>query len=217
MPKITGPYTFAGKLKLPGGRWAIDATILPGHGGPYVLWSGWPGRINGEQDIFLAKLSNPTTSTGHAVRLTRPEHRWETRFGTVGVKVNQAPAVLEHGRKVYVTYSASGCWTHDYALGLLTADAGSDLTDVTSWRKSAAPVFRSGAGEYGTGHNGFFTSPDGRPTWQVYHAVTNAAGSCGADREVYAQRVTVGAGRVPQLGEPSGAAPLPLPSGDPGS
>ena len=52
--------------------------------------------------------------------------------------------------------------------------------------------------------------------WIVYHAVTDPAGSCGADREVYAQPVTFAADGTPQLGTPS-ADPVPLPSGDPGS
>lgn len=216
-PKITGPYAFAGQLALPGDRWAIDATVLTGHGGPYVVWSGWPGGTNGEQDIYLARLSSPTAA-GHAVRLSRPQYGWETESGTVGVKVNEGPAVLEHGGRVYLTYSASGCWTPDYALGMLSADGSADLLQASSWHKSATPVFSGGrgSGEYGTGHNSFFTSPDGRQTWMVYHAVTDAEGSCGSDREVYAQPVTFSRGR-PVLGRPSGRfAALPLPAGDPG-
>lgn len=217
-PSITGPYTFAGELKLPGNRWAIDSTILDRRGVQYALWSGWPGGTNGEQDIYIAKLASPTRATGAAVRLSRPEHAWETRSGTVGVKVNEAPAVLQHGGKIYVTYSASGCWTPDYALGLLTADADSDPLDPKSWSKSKTPVFSGGAasGEYGTGHNGFFTSPDGKQTWMVYHAVTDENGSCESDREVYAQPVAFGPGGAPQFGKPSGSsARLALPSGDP--
>lgn len=217
-PQITGPYRFAGKLKLPGDRWAIDATILPGRGGPYVVWSGWPGATNGEQDIYLAKLAEPTRATGPAVKLSSPQYPWEEQAGTVGVRVNEAPAVLERGGKVFLTYSGSGCWTPDYALGLLVADASSNLLDKASWHKSATPVFSGdeASGEYGTGHNGFFTSPDGSQTWMAYHAVTEPAGSCGADREVYAQPVVFGDDGMPQFGKPSGTRALALPAGDPG-
>jgi GH43 family beta-xylosidase len=218
--RITGPYAFAGELKLPGNRWAIDATILRGsHGTDYVLWSGWPGASNGEQDIYIAKLSNPTTVTGARVRLSRPQYAWEQHAGTVGVEVNEGPAVLARGGKVYVTYSGSGCWTPDYALGMLSADASSNLLDPSSWHKSPTPIFHggSGSGEYGTGHNSFFSSPDGRQTWLVYHAVTSPGGSCGADRQVYAQPVRFAADGTPQLGSPSGdQARLPFPAGDPG-
>lgn len=217
--RITGPYRFAGELKLPDDRWAIDSTILSGRRGTYVLWSGWPGATNGEQDIYIAKLAGPTRTTGPRLRLSRPQYGWEEHSGTVGVHVNEGPAVLQHGGKVFVTYSGSGCWTPDYALGLLSADASSDPMRARSWHKSPNPVFQGGSksGEYGTGHNTFFSSPDGKQTWNVYHAVTTSAGSCGNDRQVYAQPVTFGAAGTPQLGAPTGSARLPLPSGDPGT
>ena len=213
---ITGPYAFDGELRLPGDRWAIDATVLTTGGRSYVLWSGWPGATNGEQDIYLARLASPTRAEGAGVRLSRPELDWETHAGSVGVRVNEAPSVLTSGSRVFVTYSASGCWTPDYALGMLSADLGSDLLDPASWRKSPAPVLAPGgdSGLYGTGHNGFFSSRDGSQTWLVYHAVTSPDGSCGADREVYAQPITFAADGTPELGTPS-AAPVPVPAGDP--
>ena len=184
----------------------------------YVAWSGWPGARNGEQDLFLARLEDPTDVSGTAVRISRPELGWETHAGSVGVRVNEGPAVLVRDGRVSLTYSASGCWTPQYALGLLSADATSDLLDPASWRKSPTPVFApaEGSGLYGTGHNSFFTSPDGRQTWLLYHAVTTSAGSCGSDREVYAQPITFAADGTPQLGAPS-TGDVPLPSGDPGS
>jgi len=57
-------------------------------------------------------------------------------------------------------------------MGLLTADAGANLLDPASWRKSPAPVFASSAanGQYGPGHNSFTTTPDGKTDVLVYHA-----------------------------------------------
>ncbi|HYZ56280.1 MAG TPA: family 43 glycosylhydrolase [Streptosporangiaceae bacterium] len=85
-----------------------------------------------------------------------------------------------HGSRVFMTYSASGCWPPDYALGLLSAPVSANLLDA-SWQKSAAPVFTSNpsADIYGPASNGFFTSPDGHQTWMVYHAVNDANGSFG--------------------------------------
>lgn len=218
---VDGPYRFEGRLQLPGNRWAIDATIFTVPGGKaYVVWSGWPGDHNGQQNLYLARLDTPTQTTGPAVRISAPTLDWETRSGTVGVLVNEGPSALVRDGKVYLSYSASGCWTPDYALGMLTADVGADLTKAASWRKSPEPVFAGGdeSGEYGTGHNSFFTSPDGSQTWFVYHAVTTPAGSCGDERQVYAQPLTFAADGTPQFGTPSGSdTALPLPAGDPGS
>ncbi|WP_375422911.1 family 43 glycosylhydrolase [uncultured Friedmanniella sp.] len=218
---VDGPYRFAGRLELPGDRWAIDATVFSvADGTSYVVWSGWPGDDNGQQNLYLAELASPTRTRGPALLLSEPRLDWETSAGTVGVLVNEGPAALVRDGKVYLSYSGSGCWTPDYALGLLTADAGADLTKAASWQKSPQPVFTGGdeSGEYGTGHNSFFTSPDGSQTWFAYHAVTTPAGSCGPDRQVYAQPLTFAADGTPQFGVPSGSETLiPLPAGDPGS
>lgn len=215
--RVTGPYSFAGRLQLPGDRWAIDATVFAVAGRRYVAWSGWPGRRNGQQDLYLAALAAPTRARGRAVLVSAPTLAWETEAGSVGVKVNEGPAALVRGGKVYLSYSASGCWTPAYALGLLTADASADLLSARSWTKSPRPVFSGGSGEYGTGHNSFFPSPDGSQTWFAYHAVDTAAGSCGSDREVYVQPLAFAPDGTPQFGRPSGEdTPLPLPAGDPG-
>lgn len=49
----TGPFTHVGKLTTPGDKWSIDGTVaeVPGKG-LFLLWSGWPGDTNGEQDIY---------------------------------------------------------------------------------------------------------------------------------------------------------------------
>jgi GH43 family beta-xylosidase len=215
---VDGPYEFRGELRLPGDRWAIDATVfaVPG-GGRYVVWSGWEGAADGRQDLYLARLASPTEVTGDRVRISTPELGWERSAGDLGVLVNEGPAVLQRDGMIYLTYSGSGCWTPDYAIGLLTARASDDLLDPASWVKSPEPLLRrnDAAGVYGTGHNSFFTSPDGTETWTLFHAVRDEAGSCGPDREAYAQPVSFAPDGTPVLGP---ALPrdhrLPLPAGD---
>jgi GH43 family beta-xylosidase len=217
-----GPYTYKGQLTTPGGDWSIDPSPLQlPNGQLYLAWSGWPGSTNGVQNIYLARLANPWTITGNRTLLSTPTYSWETQAGTVGVKVNESPEPIVHGGRVFITYSASGCWTPDYALGLLSASTSANLLDASSWAKSATPVFQSNtsAGIYAPASNGWFTSPDGRQTWMVFHATNDAAGNCGLERAVYAQPVTWGANGFPQLGgEPVPLTDtLPVPSGDPGA
>ena len=217
-----GPYTYKGQLTTPGGDWSIDPSPLQLPSGQlYLAWSGWPGSTNGVQNIYLAKLANPWTITGNRTLLSTPTYSWETQAGTVGVKVNESPEPIVHGNKVFMTYSASGCWTPDYALGLLSASTRANLLDASSWRKSATPVFHSNttAGIYAPASNGWFTSPNGRQTWMVFHAVNDSAGNCGLERSVYAQPVAWGPNGFPQLGgEPvSLTTTLQVPSGDPGA
>ncbi len=66
---------------------------------------------------------------------------------------------------------------------------------------------------------GFFTSPDGRQTWMVFHPVNDPAGNCSLERDVYAQQVTWSRSGLPELGdEPVPlTTPLRVPAGDPGA
>jgi GH43 family beta-xylosidase len=112
-------------------------------------------------------MATPTTLTGPAVMISRPDLPWEQ----VRYWVNEGPAVLiRHGR-VFLTYSAAGTGA-EYCVGLLTASADADLLDPRSWTKSPAPVFRTHEphGIFGPGHNSFTVTPDGRTDLLVYHA-----------------------------------------------
>jgi len=77
-------------------------------------------------------------------------------------------------------------WTSAYSLGLLEWNGGNP-TLPSSWVKSG-PVFSSANSLYGTAHNGFFTSPDGRETWLVYHASKTDPAKCDGSRVTMAQK-----------------------------
>jgi GH43 family beta-xylosidase len=77
------------------------------------------------------------------------------------------------------------------------------------------PVFQSGNGVFGVGHNGFTTSPDGAEPWMVYHAKTSQQPGWD-DRVVRAQKFSWNADGSPNFGTPSPAGQaLALPSGQP--
>lgn len=217
-----GPYTYKGQLTTPGNDWSIDASPLQLPDGQlYLTWSGWPDNVNGLQNIYLARLATPWTVTGSRTLLSTPAYQWERHSGGIPVKVNESPEPLVHDGKVFITYSGSACWTTGYALGLLSASVNANLLSASAWTKSAQPVFRSNpaAGIYGPASNGFFTSPDGRQTWTVFHAVRDPNGNCVMERDVYAQQVTWSASGFPQFGgQPVPVTtPMHVPSGDPGA
>lgn len=137
-----------GKLTTPGDKWSIDGTVYNHSGQLYLLWSGWEGDINFQQNIYICAMSNPWTTRGKRVKTSSPQLEWETHGDLNNpndvphVKVNEGPQILAKNDKLFLIYSASGCWTEYFALGMLRANANSDLTDIVSWKKFKQPVFK---------------------------------------------------------------------------
>lgn len=190
-------------------HWAIDASAFENRGQLYLLWSGWEGNENGEQDIYIASLSDPTTVASPRVRLSAPQKPWEKVGDLPGnnpshVNVNEGPEILKHGDKLFLIYSASGCWTDNYELGELSASADSNLLDPASWTKNPHPVFKgsSSAHAFGPGHNGFFKSPDGKQDWIIYHANPGPEEGCRNQRAPRAQPFTWNRDGTPHFGKP---------------
>lgn len=218
---LQGSWQMKGQVADSTNKWAIDATVAEIAGQKYLLWAGWPGDVNGEQDIYIAHLKNPWTVDSERVRLSRPEYPWEQVGDLLSdpalphVDVNEGPEILQHGNDIFLTYSASGCWTDYYALGLLRAKRGSNLLDPKSWTKLDHFVFRMdpAARVFGTGHNSFFKSPDGKQDWLLYHANDASGDGCGGRRSPRAQPFTWNASGLPVFGSPvSTGQALPKPS-----
>ncbi|MFE6195183.1 family 43 glycosylhydrolase [Streptomyces sp. NPDC057838] len=202
-----GPYTYKGQLS---SVWMLDPSVLNVNGRLYMLGSAITG---GTQNLVIAPMSNPYTVSGSYSTISTPTYAWERQGGTV----NEGAEVLQRGGRTFLIYSASGCWTPDYTLGQLEL-TGSDPLAASSWTKKSTPVFqRSDAnGVYGPGHNGFFTSPDGRENWIVYHANDAASEGCDNGRTTRAQKFTWNADGTPDFGTPVRlGASLPGPSGEP--
>src|SRR4051812_32581644 len=113
-----GPYHCRGQLQTEG--WAIDGTILATETGRYFIWSGWPGRRNGQQNLYIASMSNPLTVSGRRILLTSPDQPWER----IAMPICEGPQVLVRDGKLFIVYSASGSWTADYCLGMLAHRGG---------------------------------------------------------------------------------------------
>ncbi|MBW4841201.1 MAG: family 43 glycosylhydrolase [Paenibacillaceae bacterium] len=193
-------------------RWAIDGTVLQLDGQLYFIWSGWEGDVNVSQNLYIAHMSNPWTIDSERVEIARPTYDWETNHSPY---VNEGPQVAIRNGTINLVYSASGSWTNDYCLGLITAEVGSDLLNPDSWHKRDEPIFVSGNGLYGPGHHSFTTSPDGTEDWIVYHVAKYK--DAGWNREVRAQSFTWNEDNTPNLGVPVDPnVPLSLPSGEVG-
>lgn len=207
---LLGQWILKGKLTTPGDKWSIDGSLFEHKKQLYFIWSGWEGDKNGQQNIYIAKMQNPWTIQGTRVRLSAPDLPWEMHGDLTDannpphVNVNEGPEVLSHGNKLFLIYSASGCWTDYYALGMLTASAANDPMDPLSWKKSQVPVFRQSKenGVYAPGHNSFFTSPDGKESWILYHANDMPGQGCGRFRSPRAQRFTWNPDGSPIFGTP---------------
>jgi GH43 family beta-xylosidase len=201
-----GAYRCKGQLDTQG--WAIDGTILRHNGELYFLWSGWPGAVNGRQNLYISPMSNPWTLGGERTLLATPEHAWEK----VEMEICEGPQVLHRHGRLFVIYSASGSWTTEYCLGLLEFKGG-NVCDPANWKKSDVPVFKRNAKVWGVGHCSFVQSPDGLEDWMLFHAKTRKKSGWN-DRNVHAQRFTWTEAGEPFFGEPiSAGVKLALPTG----
>jgi GH43 family beta-xylosidase len=219
---MQGEWAFKGKIADPDDKWAIDGDVFAFKNQLYMVWSGWEGDSNGEQDIYIAKMKNPWTIDGYRVRISKPVYEWE-KYGDLKnpsdpshINVNEGPQALVHGDDLFVVFSASACWTDTYALGLLRFAGGSDLLDAKKWNKSASPVFKQSRENhvFATGHNSFFKSPDGKQDWILYHANSQPDQGCGNSRSPRAQPFTWNSDGNPDFGEPvKDGEPLPVPAG----
>ena len=210
---LQGEWRMKGQLKDTTDKWAIDPTVFQNQGKMYVVWSGWAGNENGEQNLYIAQLSTPWTMASQRVKLSAPIFPWEKvgDFESNGkvlalphVDVNEGPEILQHDGKIFLVYSASGCWTNYYELGMLTASVNSNLLDAESWKKSSRPVFWQSPENsvYGTGHNSFFQSPDGKQDWILYHANSAPDQGCGDLRSPRAQPFSWNLDGTPNFGRP---------------
>ena len=48
---MLGEWIFKGKVADPTDKWAIDGDVFEHRGKLYMIWSGWEGDVNGQQDI----------------------------------------------------------------------------------------------------------------------------------------------------------------------
>jgi GH43 family beta-xylosidase len=190
----------------------LDGSVFTHGSQQYFLYSAYDGP---QSVLAIAPLINPwTIDAAHETIIARPTLVWEKGGGR---QILEGPEFLA-GKKgqLFIVYSASACWDDNYSLGMLTARPGTDPLRADSWVKSPQPVFHPSAatGVWGTGHNSFTTSPDGRESWIIYHAKPAADGKC-EGRSSRAQRFTWNPDGTPNFGVPATlSTALATPSGE---
>ncbi|WP_338561116.1 family 43 glycosylhydrolase [Erwinia sp. E_sp_B04_7] len=163
---LTGEWRECGQITTPIDSFALDATHFVHQGKNWYLWAQKDPEIAGNSNLYLAELETPWAIKGPPVMISRPEFDWECR----GFSVNEGPAVIRQGKRLFVSYSASAT-DENYCMGLLWIDIEADPLNSANWHKAPAPVFTTSYEnrQYGPGHNSFTVSETGEDVL-VYHA-----------------------------------------------
>jgi GH43 family beta-xylosidase len=194
-----GGYRCRGRLET--GGWAIDGTVLAlDDGRKYLIWSGWPGRRNGQQNLYVAGMRDPATISSPRVLIAAPERPWER----VAMPVCEAPQVLKRNGNIFVIYSASGSWSSDCSLGLLH-NKSKDVLNPRAWVKHG-PVFRKTDQVWGVGHCTFVKSLCQSEDWVIYHAKSSPRLDWNKP-DVQARRFTWTSDGFPDFDEPLTRSP----------
>jgi GH43 family beta-xylosidase len=164
---LEGNWVEKGQVRTAWESFSLDATTFKHNGDLYYVWAQKDPEIEGNSNLYIAKMANPWTLRGPQVMITTPEYDWEK----IGFLVNEGAAVLKRNGKIFISYSASAT-DYNYCMGLLAADEDSDLLNPKSWKKSPEPVFQTNEdnSQFGPGHNSFTVSEDGSQDILIYHA-----------------------------------------------
>lgn len=189
---------------------AIDATVFAYRGKSYFVYSR---QLGAESELVIVAMRNPWTLTGPEVVISKPDRDWERHI----YPINEAPEFLLGPKgELFLTYSASACTSDEYAVGLLSAPAGSNPLDPRAWTKAPAPLLRKApeVAVFAPGHNGFFTSPDGKQHWMVFHANPGPSMGCTSNRGTWIEPFSFGRDGRPVFQRPTGPQErLAAPSG----
>ena len=181
---------------------AIDPTVYTHTDGKqYVCYS----LVDGEQVLRIHEMTDPYTFGERCAVIARAEYDWERVPPYVGRHaINEGAFFLKVGERLFIIYSANGCFTAHYCLGVLEY-VGGDLCDAASWVKHDRPLLTYGNGVYAPGHASFFRSPDESEIWCAYHGVKEYTEVLKeTPRYMHLQKVILDEGGFPVMNAPIG-------------
>ena len=193
---------------------AIDPTSTIIDGKQYICYS----RVNtkGIQVLDIREMSNPFTFTNNFAEIAQASLPWELAEGYTGDNsINEGAFFLKRRNRLFIIYSANGCWSDDYCLGVLEHIGGA-ICDAKNWIKHSKPLFIKGNGIYGVGHASFFTSPDETEVWCAYHCLLRSNPMREEMiRHTCIQKIYFDENDYPVMGEPIGVSKtIDAPSGE---
>ena len=194
---------------------AIDPTIYTDpNGEQYICYSKLERKY--WQVLEIRKLINPYTFSDEVATIARAELDWElVPPYNDNTRIVEGAFFVENKGRLFIIYSANGCWSDDYCLGVLEHLGGS-LLDPANWKKHEKPLFVHANEVYGPGHASFFYSPDKKELWCAYHGMKNHNEKVtNAPRYFNIQRVDFDETGYPVMGKPTGYdVELDSPSGE---
>ena len=194
---------------------SIDPSVYTAPDGKQYLCSSRLDDVVG-QTIDITELINPYTVGERTATLAKAELDWELIPPYVNnYAIVEGGFFLERNGRLYIIYSANGCWSKDYCLGVLEY-MGGEICDASSWKKHDKPIFTYGNGVFGPGHASFFYSPDGSEVWCAYHGLMDENESCNpAKRYFNIQKIDFDETGYPVMGNPIGyETDISAPSGE---
>jgi len=170
--------------------------------------------IGDEQVLALQELKSPTEPIGEMAIIAKPEFDWELVPPYDKCRIVEGGYFVKspNGR-LFILYSANGCWSDDYAIGLLEFKGG-EIVSSDAWEKYPDIILKKGNGNFGPGHATFFYSPDKSELWICHHCLEGSNPSNEPrKRKCHCQRVYFDETGFVHIGElaPSGV-PFAVPS-----
>ncbi|QHQ61663.1 family 43 glycosylhydrolase [Anaerocolumna sedimenticola] len=146
---------------------SLDVTVFENRNKWYCIWAEKVSVGKKISHLYIAEMETPIKLKTQQKLLSSPDYEWER----VDFWVNEAPSVVRHDGKLYVTYSASATG-ECYCIGMLSIPDEQDLLDPRTWTKKRYPMLKTDydKGLFGPGHNCFIRSEDNKTDIMVYHA-----------------------------------------------